>query len=259
MATTRITGHNAGCCKRRSSLALGFVAIVFAGLLPISGTAQNAPRPAPTMITPPSLPVRGQKILRTLPSPGAMSPTPPEMPPPEHLVGIIIAGFPFMMHPGPCAHRVEAAILAHDDLFTGDSSCDTLIKRARAIQRQKEAEDPDYANEPRITPEPTPTPHWVTAPSLPVRGPIISHTPIPLGAMVPTPGMISPPVHPVLIRIHRHVFSMRRGHARFGWRLQLTHTRISSQAIRLATLSLSKRGQSSDSRKLKIPTTRSLQ
>jgi len=68
------------------------------------------------------------------------------------MVGIVIAGFPFMMHPGPCAHSVEAAILAHEDLFTGDKACDSLIRQARAIQRRKEAEDPSYANEPRITP-----------------------------------------------------------------------------------------------------------
>jgi hypothetical protein len=75
--------------------------------------------------------------------------------PPEHMVGIIIAGFPFLMQPGPCAHGVEAAIQAHDDLFTADEACDTLIRQARAIQRRKEKEDPSYANEPRNTPAPT--------------------------------------------------------------------------------------------------------
>jgi hypothetical protein len=82
-----------------------------------------------------------------VPSPGT------EFPQHEHLVGIVIAGFPFMMYTGPCAHRVEAAIQAHDDLFTGNLECDSLIRQARTIQRQKEREDPCYANEPRITAE----------------------------------------------------------------------------------------------------------
>jgi hypothetical protein len=74
----------------------------------------------------------------------------------EHLVGLTINGEHFMMHPGPCVLHVEAAIQAHEDLFTGNEACDTLIRQARVIQRRKEAEDQSYANEPRITPAPTP-------------------------------------------------------------------------------------------------------
>jgi len=72
------------------------------------------------------------------------------------MIGIPIDGFNFMMHPGPCAFRVEAAMQAHEDLFTGDQACDALIRQARGIQRQKEAEDPDYANSPSSTPASTP-------------------------------------------------------------------------------------------------------
>jgi hypothetical protein len=86
--------------------------------------------------------------------PGAMVPAPGSIQHHEHPIGITIDGYAFMMHRGPCARSVDNAIMAHDDLFTGDPACDALIRQARAIQRQKEAEDPSYANEPRITPAP---------------------------------------------------------------------------------------------------------
>ena len=133
----------------------GLLSIVLSALLPIAGVAQDTPCPTgtPHLISAPSLPVRGPMVRSTPIPPGAMVPTPgTEFPQHEHLVGIVIAGFPFLMHPGPCAHRVEAAILAHDDLFTGNMECDVLIRQARTIQRQKEREDPCYANEPRIRP-----------------------------------------------------------------------------------------------------------
>src|SRR5271154_958315 len=108
----------------------GLSSVVLSALLPIAGVAQDTPCPTgtPHWISAPSLPVRGP-IVRGMPIPlGAMVPTPrTEFPEHEHLVGITIAGFPFMMHPGPCAHRVEAAIQAHDDLFTGNLECDALI------------------------------------------------------------------------------------------------------------------------------------
>ena len=80
-----------------------------------------------------------------------MVPTPGSVQPPEHLIGIHIDGEAFMMHARPCGLQVNAAIQAHDDLFTGNQECDALIRQARAIQRRKEREDPCYANEPRIT------------------------------------------------------------------------------------------------------------
>jgi hypothetical protein len=81
-----------------------------------------------------------------------MVPTPGMVSPPEHLIGIHINGEEFMMHARPCGLQVNAAIQAHDDLFTGNQECDALIRQARAIQRRKEKEDPCYANEPRIRP-----------------------------------------------------------------------------------------------------------
>ena len=154
-------GHNVWRTARRSARAFGLAVILvvaLTALLSSSSAGHDSPASTatPHWITAPSLPVRGARVLSTPIPPGAMVPTPGMAPPPEHLVGIIIAGFPFLMHRGPCAHRVEAAIQAHDDVFTGDQACDTLIRQARAIQRQKEAEDPDYANEPRITPAPAP-------------------------------------------------------------------------------------------------------
>ena len=89
--------------------------------------------------------------------PGATVPTFGSVP--QHPIRIGIDGSAFMMQRGPCARSVDNAIMAHDDLFTGDPACDALIRQARAIQRQKEAEDPSYANEPRITPAPTSVQH----------------------------------------------------------------------------------------------------
>ena len=141
-------------------LALAVLLVVaLAALLPMFGAAQDSPASiaTPHLITAPSRPVLGQRVLSTPIPPGAMVPLPgAELPQHEHMVGIVIAGYPFLMHPGPCAHLVEAAILAHDDLFSGNQACDSLIRQARTIQRRKEAEDPSYANEPRITPAPTP-------------------------------------------------------------------------------------------------------
>ena len=119
-------------------------------VMDVRATAQETPRPTPTphWITAPSLPVRGPRVRSTPIPPGAMVPTPGTAPPPEHMIGIHIDGFNFMMHPGPCARSVDNAIRAHRDLFTGDQACDGLIRQARAIQRQKEAEDPSYAKPP---------------------------------------------------------------------------------------------------------------
>jgi hypothetical protein len=110
--------------------------------------------PTPNYVTAPSLPVRGTPVRRFW---GQAGPTPHLAPPPEHKIDIIIDGYHFEMRGSdPCRWNVQASIQAHDDLYTGDPRCDALIKQARAIQRQKEAEDPDYANAPRITPQPSP-------------------------------------------------------------------------------------------------------
>ena len=161
MAIDVRANHNVWRTTRPSARASGLVFLsvfTLAALLPIVGVAQDTPWPTPTphWITAPSLPVGGPRVRRTQPLPGVLEPTPGEIPDHEHLVGIAIDGVGFMMHPGPCAFRVEAAIMAHDDLFTGDQACDSLIRQARAIQRRREAEDPAYANAPRITPAPTP-------------------------------------------------------------------------------------------------------
>ena len=145
----------------RRSGAAGLAALLLlalAALLPISAVAQDTPWPTPTpnLLTPPSLPVGGPRVRSTAIPPGAKVPTPGVVWQHEHMIGIPIDGEDFVMHPGRCALPVNAAILAHDDLFTGDKNCDALIRQARAIQRQKEAEDPTYANEPRLTPAPTP-------------------------------------------------------------------------------------------------------
>jgi hypothetical protein len=140
--------------------ALVFALVVAPLLMPALfgaiATAQNTawPTPTPHWITAPSLPVRGPRVRSTPIPPGAMLPTPGTAPPPEHMIGIHIDGFNFMMHPGPCARSLDNAIRAHQDLFTGDKACDSMIKQARAIQRQKEAEDPNYAKPP-IAPSPT--------------------------------------------------------------------------------------------------------
>src|SRR5690242_4826325 len=132
------------------------LALFLCVLFLISGSrllAQEAPTPYPTRtpnwINPPSVPVRGPIVHRV---PGQPGPTPGMATSVEHLIGITIDGYPFMMKPGPCAFSVEAAIQAHDDLLTGDDACDQQIRAARQIQRQKEVEDPEYANGPRITP-----------------------------------------------------------------------------------------------------------
>lgn len=124
-----------------------------------SAVAHDTPHPTPTphsVTITPSRPVRAPIVRSTPIPPGANLPMPSIEPYHEHLVGVTIDGYRFLMHPGPCAFRVEAAIQAHQDILTGDKSCDAQIRQARAIQRQKEAEDPAYANEPRITPAPTP-------------------------------------------------------------------------------------------------------
>lgn len=125
---------------------LGAVSLLTAALLlPILGVAQDEPRPASTPHYVHSTPI----------PPGAKVPMPSIAPPHAHMLAIHIDGYQFMMWPGPCAHRVSAAIQAHQDLLTGDEPCDKLIRQARGIQRQKEAEDPDYAK-PAVTPTPTP-------------------------------------------------------------------------------------------------------
>lgn len=138
---------------------LGAVSLLTTALLlPILVMAQDTPRPTPTphWITAPSLPVRGPLISGTPIPPGAMVPTPGMKPPPVHPVQITIDNHVFSMRPGPCASRVQAAIDADDDLFTGDKACDSLIRQARTIQRQKDAEDPAYARAMHATPVPTP-------------------------------------------------------------------------------------------------------
>jgi hypothetical protein len=110
--------------------------------------------PTPNYVTAPSLPVRGTPVRRMW---GQLGPTPRIAPQQKQMIGITINGYEFMMDAGdPCRWRVQDAIYAHADLYTGDPHCDALIKQAREIQKQKEAEDPDYANAPRITPQPSP-------------------------------------------------------------------------------------------------------
>lgn len=144
-------------CARVVGLAALSV-LTWATLLPIVGAAQDTPWPTPTpnWITAPSLPVRGPIISGTPIPPGAMVPMPRMIPPPEHPVQMTIDNYVFSMRPGPCASRVRAAIDADKDLFTGDKACDSLIRQARTIQRQKDAEDPAYARAMRATPVPTP-------------------------------------------------------------------------------------------------------
>lgn len=135
---------------------LSLLALIVIG---VRATAQETswPTPAPHWMTAPSRPVRGL-IVDSTPIPlGAKVPTPGMVPPPEHPVLIGIDTDVFTMSPGPCAFRVRAAIDADKDLFTGDKDCDSLIRQARAIQRQKEAEDPLYVRRLHATPIPTPT------------------------------------------------------------------------------------------------------
>lgn len=109
--------------------------------------------PTPHYLNPPSLPVTGPRVRRI---PGQPGPTPGVWPAPEPRVRIDINGFHFMATRGFCAESVARAIRAHKDLFSGKKTCDEEVRKARAIQHQNEAEDPSYANEPRITPAPTP-------------------------------------------------------------------------------------------------------
>jgi hypothetical protein len=159
MATDVRADHNHKRAARWSARLIRWTGLlpmlVFASLLPIGGVAQETipcPTGTPHWITAPSLPVRGPIVRSTPIPPGAMVPRPGvEYPQHEHLIGINIDRENFRMHRGPCAFRVNAAIQAHDDLFTGNQECDALIRQARAIQRRKEREDPCYANEARIT------------------------------------------------------------------------------------------------------------
>ena len=153
--------HNVWRTSRRCARVVGLAALsalALAALLPSSGAAQDSPQPTatPHWITAPSLPVRGPIISGTPIPPGVMVPMPGIMPPPVHPVQITIDNYVFSMRPGPCASRVRAAIDADDDLFTGDKACDSVIKQARAIQLQKDAEDPAYARAMHATPVPTP-------------------------------------------------------------------------------------------------------
>ena len=160
MPTAPKPGHGAAQSDRRGLQALRLIAASLLTLfvLGVDAMAQDSPQPTPTphWITAPSLPVRGPIISHTPIPPGAMVPTPGMIRPPEHLLGIAIDTYVFRMRPGPCAFRVRAAIDADKDLFTGDKACDSLIRQARTIQRQKEAEDPAYARAMHATPVPTP-------------------------------------------------------------------------------------------------------
>jgi hypothetical protein len=138
--------------------ALVVAPLLMPALFGATATAQNTARPTPTphLITAPSRPVRNLIVDSTPIPPGAKVPTPGMVPPPEHPVLIGIDTDVFTVRPGPCAFRVRAAIDADKDLFTGDKDCDSLIRQARAIQRQKEAEDPEYVRRLHATPVPTP-------------------------------------------------------------------------------------------------------
>ncbi len=80
----------------------------------------------------------------------AASPSPPSMyynPPPLKTARLSIDGYYFKMPPGPCVFKVETALNAHADIYSGNKTCDEYIKKARVIQKQKEAEDPNYVPE----------------------------------------------------------------------------------------------------------------
>ena len=161
MATDPRTSQNVWRAARRPARVFGLAVLLMVALtalIPSSGVAQDSPQPTPTphWITAPSLPVRGPIISGTPIPPGAMVPMPGMRPPPVHPVQITIDNYVFSMRPGPCASRVRAAIDADADLFTGDKACDSLIRQARTIQRQKDAEDPAYARAMHATPVPTP-------------------------------------------------------------------------------------------------------
>ena len=160
MPTAPKPGHGAAQSDRRGLQALWLIAASLLTLfvLGVDAMAQDSPQttPTPHWITAPSLPVRGPLISHTPIPPGAMVPTPGMKPPPEHPVQITIDNYVFSMRPGPCAFRVQAAIDADKDIFTGDKACDSLIRQARTIQRQKDAEDPAYVRAMHATPVPTP-------------------------------------------------------------------------------------------------------
>lgn len=130
------------------------VAIMLVAAVPVLAQEEAEPTwtATPHYLNPPSLPVKGPIVHRV---PGQPGPTPGMEGSEQHLIGIMIAGYPFMMKPGPCAFKVEAAIQAHADLFSADEACDGQIRKARTIQREKEAENPAYAHGVRITPAPT--------------------------------------------------------------------------------------------------------
>jgi hypothetical protein len=158
MPTAPKAGHDAARSDRRVLQPIGLIAASLLTLVALAPTimAQDsaASMPSPHWITAPSLPVRGPKVRSTPIPPGAMVPRPGVAPPPEHMIGIRIDGFNFMMHRGRCVRSVDIAIQAHEDLLTGDQACDDLIRQARVIQRRKEAEDPAYAR--AMHPVPTP-------------------------------------------------------------------------------------------------------
>jgi len=159
MAITLEAHHGSSHPECRGLQALWLIAASLLTLfvLGVDAMAQDSAQPTPTphWITAPSLPVRGPIISHTPIPPGAMVPTPGMISPPEHPVGISIDTYVFQMRRGPCAFRVRAAIDSDKDLLTGDEACDSLIRQARTIQRQKEAEDPSYARAMHATPVPT--------------------------------------------------------------------------------------------------------
>ena len=155
------TNPHAGWKLRASNSQILVLVLAFLLALVAVGrivAAQDSPEsiPTPNWVAAPSLPVRGPIISSTPIPPGAMVPRPGMIPPPVHPIQITIDNYVFSMRPGPCASRVRAAIDADEDLFTGDKACDSLIRQARAIQRQKDAEDPAYARAMHATPVPTP-------------------------------------------------------------------------------------------------------
>ena len=136
--------HGVSHPERKGLQALWLIAASLLALfvLGVDGMAQDEPQPAST-----------PHYVRSTPIPaGAMVPMPGIAPPHEHMLAIHVDGYQFMMWPGPCAFRVSAAIQAHQDLLSGDQACDKLIRQARTIQRQKEAEDPAYARAMHATP-----------------------------------------------------------------------------------------------------------
>lgn len=154
------TNPHAGWKPRASNSQI--LVLVLAFVLALVGVgrivaARDSPEstPTPNWVTAPSLPVRGPIISSTPIRPGAMVPTPGMISPPVHPIQITIDNYVFSMRPGPCASRVRAAIDGDENLFTGDKACDSLIRQARAIQRQKEAEDPAYARALHAAPVPT--------------------------------------------------------------------------------------------------------